>query len=188
MRFFTLMLVALLTACTPPASQPPADSPAAQSAPSTANTAPSAPSAATTTDSPLAWADVANDPQLIGHWRGSAVNETGNPAHVAFGDAFSITCPRRGELVLTRAFSRPLDLPPGAATTLNILTPAEDFSFPAQTAADGAPRVIARVNAADPRLDQLSASSAGFAVQTAGDTSRLRHDEVVANVIAGCRG
>jgi hypothetical protein len=179
MRIILPLLLTAVTACAPPAppvSQPSADPPAAQSAPSTANP---------NTDA-LTWADVANDPQAVGHWRANA-NET----LAAFGGdaaapAFTFGC-ERGFMQIERTFSRPHDVALGTNTPLRILLPRGTNNYFAAPAIDRSARLWMAVSRDDPRLDDIVASEAGFAVQAAGDTTRIRHDPMLARVLANCR-
>lgn len=132
-----------------------------------------------------AWADVADEPQASGNWVANA-DET----RAAFGDDASpiltFGCDR-GFFQFERFFSRPHGVALGSGTPFNILTPREAIAYSAVPSAADEARLWLAAPRGDFRLDDLVASEDGFAIQTAGDTTRFRHDPMLARVLANCR-
>ncbi|WP_158764276.1 hypothetical protein [Terricaulis silvestris] len=183
-------LALLLTACTPPAppTQPAAESPAAQSsATASTNTTIRDPNALS--DNPaFTWDDVDQDPELIGRWFYTASGD-GAFTSAAFGGeeteaSFTWVCNRASRTI---ALTRDIELTPDQPTGLGIITPGARYVFDARSFNEGLPNISAQVRAIDPRLDAIAASAEGFAVQAAGDTTRIRHDAMLQRVLADCR-
>ncbi|MCX7356733.1 MAG: hypothetical protein NT015_01070 [Alphaproteobacteria bacterium] len=130
------------------------------------------------------WADVANDPQLIGHWTANTDETLASFGGDASPPAFAFGC-ERGFLQIERNFSRPPELAFGAGTPFNIVIARETIPYVATVSTNG--RLWLAAPSLDPRLDDFVASEDGFAIQTAGDTTRFRHDPMLARVLANCR-
>lgn len=134
----------------------------------------------------LAWAEVADDPQAIGHWVANA-DETRADFGGDAGPVLTFGCDR-GFLQFERLFSRPHGVAPGGpGAPFNILSPHETIALTATAAVDGSPRLWLAAPRRDFRLDDFVASEEGFAIQTAGDITRFRHDPMLARVLANCR-
>lgn len=182
-----ILIALLLAACTPaaPTSAPtPLPTATACENPSALSATEAARCAGPNGEDALAWADVANDPQLIGHWTANADETLASFGGVASPPAFTFGCDR-GFLQMERIFSRSHDLAFGAGAPFNILFARGPIPYVATASTDG--RLWLAVPGLDPRLDDFVASEDGFAIQTAGDTTRFRYDPMLARVLANCR-
>ena len=130
------------------------------------------------------WADVANDPQLIGRWTANADETLASFGGDATLPAFTFGC-ATGFIQIERIFFRSHGLAVGAGTAFNIVIPRETIPYVATVSTDG--RLWLAAPSLDPRLDDLVASEDGFAIQTAGDITRFRSDPMLARVLANCR-
>lgn len=130
------------------------------------------------------WADVANDPQLIGHWTANADETLASFGGDASPPALTFGCDR-GVLQIERFFSRPPELAFGAGTPFNIIFPRGPIPYVATVSTNGRLWLVAPRG--DVRLDDFVASEDGFAIQAAGDTTRFHYDPMLARVLANCR-
>jgi hypothetical protein len=182
----------LLTACAPapapPASPPAAESSAAQDPATTSRVEPIPDPNALSGNPAFTWDDVDQDPQLIGHWFYTA-SDGGAYISAAFGGenteaSFTWVCARATRTI---ALTRVIELAPDQVTGLAIIIPGARHLFLARSSNEGMPTVATEnFRASDPRLAAIAASEAGFAVQAAGDTTRIRHDPMLARVLADC--
>lgn len=170
-----LLAALLLAACTP------APAPASDQSVHVTTGAQAQAEAAST------WAEFANDPQAIGHWTANA-DETRAEFGGDAGPALTFGCDR-GFLQFERIFSRPHGVEPGGrGAPFAILSPHEAITnYTATPALDNPNRLWLAAPRGDFRLDDFVASEYGFAIQTAGDTTRFRHDPMLARVLANCR-
>ncbi len=133
-----------------------------------------------------AWAEIANAPQAIGEWNANA-DETRAEFGDDAGPLLAFGCDR-GFLQFERILPRPHGFAPGRrGPQFTILSPRERINYFATAAADRSPRLWLAAPRGDFRLDDFVASEAGFAIQTAGDTTRFPHHPMLARVLANCR-
>lgn len=130
------------------------------------------------------WAEVAAEPQLIGRWTANAEETLASFDGGGSLPLFTFGC-ERDFLQIERIFLRAHGLEVGAGTPFNIVIPRETIPYVATVSTDG--RLWLAAPSLDPQLDDLVASQDGFAVQTAGDTTRFRYDPMLARVLANCR-
>lgn len=181
-----LILALALAACSPPTQE--AEPPASEQSPPTVPVEITRDPNTLSSNPASTWEDVASDPQLIGQWHFTEAR-SGAFANASFGSEsteapFAWVCDRNRRVIM---ISREIVLAPDQATGLAFIIPGARHLFAAQSSNEGMPHVAAEVPASDARLDAIAASEEGFAVQVAGDTTRIRHDPMLARVLAACR-
>lgn len=182
-----ILIALVLAACTP--ASPPSELPALPSAeactnPEALSATEAARCAGNSGEGAPSWADVARDPELTGHWTANADGTRASFGGDASTPALTFGCDR-DFMQIERIFSRPHDIANGTGAPFNIVFARATIPYVATASTDG--RLWLAAPILDPRLDDLVASQDGFAIQTAGDISRFRHDAMLARVLEHCR-
>lgn len=175
MRLIPLVLIALIAACSPPASQDAPAAPAAESAPA----APANPETAALGAIPAsgAWTFRVDAGT---HAAGFGVPESEYQ--------FIIVCEAgSGNLSLTYEH----ELAPDQATTLRLITAVQSIELPARSFNEGLPNVTAEIADADPLkpllIGMLGAPTDRFAADVAGEIQVFPWSDEIAQALTACR-
>jgi len=174
MRLIPLALIALIAACSPPASQeaPPA-------APAASNAAPAGPRLSVLGGVPAS-----------GAW---TFRVEGGTHAAGFGVPeseyqFIIVCEAgSGNLSLTYEH----ELTPDQATTLRLITAVQSIELPARSFNEGLPNVTAEIADSDPAkpllIGMLGAPTDRFAAEVAGEVQVFPWSDEIAQALTACR-